>query len=66
MYSPDPVFVLVRCPACRHVLGEVAGDGAWLRKVCDRCKPRQMVTYEQATGRYLLEPLRFSRTEVVA
>lgn len=50
-------WTLVRCPRCREVLGEVAGRDARLRKVCDRCRPRQPVVYDHRTGRCTLEPV---------
>ena len=50
-------WTLIRCPRCHDVLGEVAGADARLRKVCGRCRPRQPVVYDHATGRFTLEPV---------
>lgn len=50
-------WVLVRCPVCREVLGEVAGAGARLRKVCGRCRPKVTVEYDRASGACTISPV---------
>lgn len=46
-------WIPARCPACNDMLGEV--DGGRLRKVCPRCRPKVVVTFDARTGGYLVE-----------
>lgn len=47
-------WTLARCPVHGHVLGEVRGRDAELRKKCTQC--HRFWIFEHRTGRYTMEP----------
>lgn len=53
MYIAPVTWITARCPACHDLLAEV--DGGRLRKVCPRCRPKVLVTFDAVTGDYQLE-----------